>query len=461
MSRPIHVLFVAHDRALLRRGALMLQQFGIDVTTCASTSRVAQTIVSSDIDLVIADEQTLGRELAQIARWKESRQRHLPVFLLRSTSVIPFDDAVAAGIDDFLRHPLSPAEVLTRVRVASRSAEFESRFDAQSWDDALTGGASRQAMLDRLASTLKSKTSGREVGLLAMELDFFGSWQARHGALAANKVLRDVAALIEQLGPPGHLACRWETHQFVVLFTGQTLDAAKGVAEDLRQGVQDLKLTVDESLTASVGIALGAANDTADALVERVFQALDDAKGSGRDCVATHGQYSEERRKWSQQVNGGNPFAACVARDVMTPFVVELSSSDTLAYAETLLAQTQLELLPIVDARGRCSGIVQRDAVREALAVAAKAKLPVQPFATTDIEQIADATPFAKVIEHFAEGDHSLLVVHSKEGRARGFIERSHFLSLVKPLDADHFAAESYSPTTDYLVVPDLVLESV
>jgi diguanylate cyclase (GGDEF)-like protein len=439
----------------------MLQQFGIDATTCASTSRVAQTIVSSDIDLVIADEQTLGRELAQVARWKEARQRYLPVFLLRSTNATSFDDAIAAGIDDFLRHPLSPAEVLARVRVASRSAEFESRFDAQSWDDSLTGGASRQAMLDRLANTLKSKTSGREVGLLALELDFFESWRQRHGALAANKVLREVAVLIEQLGPPGHFACRWETHPFVILFTGQTLETAKTVAEDLRQGVQDLKLSVDEPLTASIGIAMGAAGDTADALVERVFQTLDDAKGSGRDCVAAHGQFSDERRKWSQQVNGGNPFASCVARDVMTPFVVEVSGSDTLAYAETLLAQMHLELLPIVDARGRCSGIVQREAVREALQVAAKAKQPVEQFATTVIAQIVDTTPFAKVIEQFAEGDHSLLVVHSKEGRVRGYIERSHFLSLVKPLDCDHFAAESYSPTTDYLVVPDLVLESV
>jgi diguanylate cyclase (GGDEF)-like protein len=458
MSRPLHVLLVAHDRALLRRGALMLQQFGIDATTCADPARVLHTIVGGNVDLVIADDQTLGRNLNQIADWKAACPEHLPVFLLCSAKkTIHFEDALASGVDDFVRHPLSPAEVLARLRVAARLNEFERRFDAQSWHDKISGCAGRQAMIDRLSGTVKSNV--REQALLALELDYFESWQYRHGALAAQKVLRDIAGLIDELGSGEHFGCRWLDHQFVILLSGHTLESATKAAEELRQGIQRLDLPSDDLLTASVGIAMRCAGDTPDAWLQRAWQALEDVQYSGRDGVATHGQFGEERRKWSQQVNGGNPFAACVARDVLTPFVVELNGSDTVAYADALLTQMQLDLLPIVDARQRCTGVVFREDVQEWLQTPARAKQPIEQFATTDIAQIIDSTPFASLIEHFAQGDQSLLIVHAKDGRLRGYIERSHFLNLVKSLDSDHFAAETYSPRTEYLVVPDLVAE--
>lgn len=461
MSRPLHVLLVAQDRTLLRHGALVLQEFGLGVTACASLERVPTALATGTIDFVIADDTTLVDDLPVIRQWKAaSGQPHLHVFLLRDDrSEVDIEDAFQAGVDDFLRKPISAGEWLARLRAAARFTEFERRYGQQGWTDAATGLASRQAMVDRLQAEWKSLARGRKLALVTLEIDFFERWERKHGELASQPLLRAIAAVIEEQGVAGQFAVRSEGSQFMVLLPEHSLDKAAKVAERIRTSLGKLEVPASsDRLTASVGVAVALAEqDTPEAFLARAQQALEDAQHSGGDCVATHGQFEDERRKWSQQVSSGNPFASCIARDVMTPFAIELNATDTLDYAAALLAQMQLEALPVVDFHSRFVGIVESQRLREALASATRSAQPVEPLMTRDIPKLLEHTTFAEVIEHFVQDDQPLLVVTSKDGGPRGYIERDRFLSLVKPLHANHYRTDEYASGTEYLVVPDLV----
>jgi diguanylate cyclase (GGDEF)-like protein len=461
MSRPLHVLLVDQDRALLRHGALVLQEFGLSVTACASLDRAPAALATGTIDFVIADDTTLAGDLEVIRQWKaDSGLPHLHVFLLRDDrSPVDIEDAFQAGVDDFLRKPISAGEWLARLRAAARFTEFERRYNQQGWTDAATGLASRQAMVDQLEAEWKSLSRGHKFALVAFEVDFFERWQRLHGELASQPLLREIAKTIEEQGVAGQFAVRSQGSQFLVLLPEHSQDKAVKVAERIRSALGRLQLPANsERLTTSVGVAVAPIEkDSPDAFLARALQALEDARHSGGDCVATYGEFEDERRKWSQQVSSGNPFASCIARDVMTPFTIELNATDTLDYAAALLAQMQLDALPVVDFHSRFVGIVESQRLREALETATRSAQPVEPLMTRDIPKLLESTTFAEVIEHFVQDDQSLLVVTSKDGGPRGYIERDRFLSLVKPLRADHYRSDDYSSGTEYLVVPDLV----
>jgi diguanylate cyclase (GGDEF)-like protein len=375
----------------------MLQEFGVEVTSCANLARVPLAIEGGNFDALIVDEPALQNDAQLLTQWKHASYQPLPILLLRNEHAgLDQEEAFNSGADDFLRKPMSPGELLARLRVAARMAEFERRCESQSWEDPITGLPCLPALESRLEKELQS--SAPELALLTLELDCGSSWQRSHGETHYRQLLRAVAAAIDVLGAPAQFACRGEGHQFVIVLPAHSLAAAAKVAERLRQSLQQLGSPTQETLTASLGIAVRSAQDTAAALLARSREALQDAQRAGCDCIATYGQYDEVRRTWAQQVNGGNPFATSMARDVMTPFVIELSSTDTLGFAEALLAQMQLPFLPVVDARGRCQGLVHAEEVGEALQASAPATQPVEQLAETGVPQIAESTSFAPVI---------------------------------------------------------------
>jgi diguanylate cyclase (GGDEF)-like protein len=463
MSRPFHVLLVATDRALLRQGAFMLQEFGVQVTNCADPPSAVQAIETGVIDFLIVDEQALAGQLERVTQWKKAAARHLHVLLLRSDiSALDIDEAMLAGVDEFLRKPLSVGEVLTRLRAAARYAEFERRSNEQEWDDPVTGLGTHQALRDGLQGELKQGGRSRRLTLVVLELDFFQRWTYIHGTAHSQKLLRAVAETLVQNGVAGQRLARVADDRFAVLLPDHSPEKAAKHAERLRTLIGEIALPVEvhsgERLSASMGIAASEGDDdTPNAWLARATEALDDARRSGRDCIATYGQYDDDRRKWADEIKSGNPFASCIARDVMTPFSLELSATDTLALAAALLAHTHLELLPVLDSHSKFLGILNGERLREALAASARATQPVEQLVARDIPKLGEVTPFEQVIAHFMRDDQALLVVVAKDGSARGYIERERFLSLVKPLEADLFVAPEFSPGSEYLVVPDLI----
>lgn len=464
MAALLRVLLVSADRSLLRQGALMLEEFAVQVTTCADARAAQSSLAADPVDILLLDEDTLGANPERLSAWKQAAgARHVHLLLLcGETPNMDILEAFQCGADDFLHKPLCAGELLARLRAAARYGEFERRFQEQTWEDAVTGLWARQAIVDRLQSELRGGRP-RKVSLVLLEIDFYDALQRAQGQAASHKALHAVVAASEHVAVANQCVARLEGGKFAVLLPDYSLEKAFKYAEKLRSAVAETQLDVPghTRLTVSLGAALNQPeHDTPEDLLARAAQALVDAQRSGGDCVASYGQFDDDRRRWTQQMSSGNPFASCVARDVMTPFSMELSGTDTIAYAEQIFAQTELEVLPAIDVHGRLAGVLDRERVAEAVKSTTRSSQPIEPLLARSISKISDTTPFEKVIEQFVTADQPLLVVTAKDGRARGFIDRERFLNLVKPLESSGLAAKAFSSGTNYLVVPDFA-ESV
>lgn len=464
-ARPYRVLLVSLERSLLRQGALMLEEFGYQATACADLASALTAAESLEIDFLLVDETAVAANWAQLAKLKQAVQpEHAHLMLLCGPgSSIDAGEAYQYGVDDFLRKPLNAGELLVRLRAGVRYGQFEQRLRQQDWRDAQTGLASRPALLDRAAQELRHPVRGKKLALLVVDLDLFEAFERRHGEVLAAAALREVATLLEQNASPGQLVARLEGNRFALLLPEHSTEKATRLGERLRNAVADMTLDgIDEpQLTASIGLATTLTEDEdAEGLLQRACEAVRDAKRSGRDCLVVAGQFAEETEAWTHVMRTGNPFASSTARDLMTPFALQLRGSDTVAFAAALFAQTRLELLPVVDFQGRFAGIVEREDIEEIIALTLPSAQPIEQVMRRDVPAVADSSRFDVVFEHFTRDDQPVLVV-VRAHHALGFISRERFLGLVKPLSTDQFAPETFSSGTEYLVVPDLVEEAV
>ncbi|MDD2921783.1 MAG: GGDEF domain-containing protein, partial [Anaerolineales bacterium] len=88
------------------------------------------------------------------------------------------------------------------------------------------------------------------------------------------------------------VVCRYGGEEFVVFLPETNLEAARIIAERLRQNVMDAPFSTDAGplrITISVGVAQANEYETLKSLIERADQALYAAKHGGRNCVMVSG----------------------------------------------------------------------------------------------------------------------------------------------------------------------------
>jgi diguanylate cyclase (GGDEF)-like protein len=156
----------------------------------------------------------------------------------------------------------------------------------QAITDPLTGAYNRRHLQAHLAQRVAP--GGAATGgdaLLAIDIDHFKCVNDRHGHGVGDQVLCRLVAAIGARKRGSDLLFRTGGEEFVLLLPRTTLEAATGVAEDLRQRVEKADLLAGETVTVSIGVSALAPGQTADAWVRAADTALYAAKGRGRNCV--------------------------------------------------------------------------------------------------------------------------------------------------------------------------------
>lgn len=131
------------------------------------------------------------------------------------------------------------------------------------------------------------------ISMLMIDVDHFKHYNDTYGHIAGDVCLRQIAAeLTRQMRRAGDIVARYGGEEFAVILPETDAETAKGLAETLRESVQDLCLEhigiPDESVvTLSVGVAtlVPTASQSAIRLVSLADKALYRAKASGRNQV--------------------------------------------------------------------------------------------------------------------------------------------------------------------------------
>jgi diguanylate cyclase (GGDEF)-like protein len=167
------------------------------------------------------------------------------------------------------------------------------RLEALSLQDELTGIANRRRFQQALDEEWKrARRYQRPLGFILLDLDHFkllnDTQGHREGDLCLQKVARYLQTTVRRTSD---LVARYGGEELAVLLPDTDLDGALQVAEDLRQGIEELAIpheaSPDGRVTASFGVAsmIPAPDETPDLLFEAADLALYRAKTDGRNRV--------------------------------------------------------------------------------------------------------------------------------------------------------------------------------
>ncbi|NQY94714.1 MAG: GGDEF domain-containing protein, partial [Campylobacteraceae bacterium] len=124
--------------------------------------------------------------------------------------------------------------------------------------------------------------------LLFFDVDDFKKVNDEFGHLLGDKVLIQISSILQKEVRKSDYISRWGGEEFSILLHDLSLEDAKVFALNLKDKIEHdevLNQLIKKRLTASFGLTMFKENDNMDGLVNRVDQALYDAKNSGKNKV--------------------------------------------------------------------------------------------------------------------------------------------------------------------------------
>ncbi|HEY4015339.1 MAG TPA: GGDEF domain-containing protein [Polyangiaceae bacterium] len=156
--------------------------------------------------------------------------------------------------------------------------------------DGLTQVHVKRYLLESLDKELmRARRHTRDLSFLMLDIDHFKAINDRHGHLAGDYVLKEVARLIQQRIRRDEVLARYGGEEFAIILPETTREGARSLAEGLRERIEQSRFTFQNEVirvTISIGVAMLHENDRASMdLIKRADEKLYEAKHDGRNRV--------------------------------------------------------------------------------------------------------------------------------------------------------------------------------
>ncbi len=154
----------------------------------------------------------------------------------------------------------------------------------QTQTDSLTGLLNRRQMNKNIDDIIKNE---QPISLIMMDIDHFKIINDTFGHTIGDDVLVQLAQILLQL-PKQINSYRFGGEEFLLLLPKTDAQQAAQIAETLRQQVSAaVFLSINTTLTISLGVATNTASDTSQTLLKRADNMLYLAKQKGRNRTET------------------------------------------------------------------------------------------------------------------------------------------------------------------------------
>jgi len=150
--------------------------------------------------------------------------------------------------------------------------------------DPLTGISNRRGLDDSLAAQI-ALMNRYEIGfsVAIFDIDHFKHINDEQGHLQGDRMLQQVAALLDESARETDIVARYGGEEFVAVMPRTDLDGACQFAERVRARIEE-----EMPLTVSGGVTLALDGDTPESVMSRADAAMYRAKAAGRNCVFRH-----------------------------------------------------------------------------------------------------------------------------------------------------------------------------
>jgi two-component system, cell cycle response regulator len=305
VNAPEKRLILAVDDDKLMRGILaeIIQNCGYRVETASNGIEALDRLRERSFDLVITDlimPEMSGLDLIRNAKRLEP---DLDLIVITASSSVDIAvETMKAGATDYIVKPfhleqirivLARALEMRRLRDQARKADF---YKDLSERDGLTGLLNYRAFQDLLRTELhRAARYERNVSLLMIDVDHFKDLNDAFGHTTGDRVLQQLARLLdESCRDPDH-RCRYGGEEFAVIAPETDRTGAMRLAERIRHAIEETKFVhVESTNEGHVSVSIGVATCPEDGrtpsqLVEAADRALYCAKRSGRNLVVAAG----------------------------------------------------------------------------------------------------------------------------------------------------------------------------
>jgi diguanylate cyclase (GGDEF)-like protein/PAS domain S-box-containing protein len=187
------------------------------------------------------------------------------------------------------------------LRDVTERRKFKDELTRRALHDELTGLPNRRLLTERLGHALSRSTStGREHGLLYLDLDRFKVVNDSYGHLVGDRLLVQVANRLRDAVSTADTLARLSGDEFVVLVEdADDMDKVTAVADELLNVLQK-PFEIDTHhifMSASIGVGLTRPGDDRDGALALVAAAAYSAKAGGRNCYCTTSDASVDQTR--------------------------------------------------------------------------------------------------------------------------------------------------------------------
>jgi|GEM_PF-621725 len=204
--------------------------------------------------------------------------------------ILALKEGIIGEINKVRVHSQSIKKELNEYRKTTQSLSSKlEHTEAKALVDALTNVLNRNAYNMKISQMVREFARQNETFcLLVIDIDLFKKFNDQYGHKAGDRVLRAVAASVQDSLRTSDLVFRYGGEEFVVILSGVQLENAAKLAEKVRKGVEkDYYIDKERKMkvTVSLGVACVKEGDTELSLFERADKALYEAKRKGRNQV--------------------------------------------------------------------------------------------------------------------------------------------------------------------------------
>lgn len=452
--RPLQVVVVSTDVPLLHEISWVLEAVGYEVQASRDFNQNALWRRYSLTDFVIIDGRTIAEPSGDTFA-QDSDNPYYRIFLYDPAGHADFAAWYAAGAHDALRTPVSRGELLARVRTGARYLEFERRLRFRSSRCAVPGMYSRRGFLRKL----RKMAAGDELGssqhaLLITAIDWYAGIRRKSGETASRSLMNMTARTIKRVVGENAVTAYLDGGRFATLLVGQSLAAAKSIAESLAKdfGNRESRHESVPRPTLTSAVVPWSADSNADRSLNDALDTLELAETSGRDGVVLHGEFNSEYSAWKEEMSTGNPFANVVAQDIMEPFPALLERGVAQPELVEALRRAGVPVRPYIDSDGRLVGVAADDGTPAATRIGQIGGPGSKQLAIP--ETISYGASFPEIFEAFSSRGCATLVVTAGD-HPLGYLTCDGFLSMIDPINTESFArTDKSADELAYLIVP-------
>jgi two-component system cell cycle response regulator len=279
----------------------LLNSLACSISTVHSGEEALSICNNHKVDIMILDMLLPGLDGYEVVKKVKENASTQSTQIIVVTSLQDIESKIKGyevGVDDFLMKPINFNEFRARVNSLIKKKAYHDKLMGNfevavqaAITDKLTGVYNNGYFQHYLKNELKrADRHHHPVSLLMLDIDNFKLVNDRHGHLAGDKLLKEIAAKLNQSIREVDVLARFGGDEFAIILPYTQKENAAAIAERIRLSIENCAVAVDDQTSITLSMSIGVADyapgvDTAHDVIQKADKALYAAKLDGKNKV--------------------------------------------------------------------------------------------------------------------------------------------------------------------------------